>query len=107
MEEDRGEPSLGGLAAEDDWRPRRTMAEDELGRPCSGEVLAAARSALYVGQRRGELCLRGSEPRKGFGELAAAAQCCAGRVGVRRPVLWRRVARWAERAGEREARGAG
>jgi hypothetical protein len=23
MEEDRGEPSLGGLAAEDDWRPRR------------------------------------------------------------------------------------
>jgi hypothetical protein len=49
MEEDRGEPSLGGLAAEDDWRPQRTMVEDELGRPCDDEVLAAARSALDVG----------------------------------------------------------
>jgi hypothetical protein len=101
MEEDRGETSLGGLAAEDDWRPRRTMAEDELGRPCGGEVLAAARSALDVGRRRCELRLRGSEPRKGFGELAAAAQCCAGGVGVRRPVLWRRRG-GLERAGERE-----
>ena len=97
MEEDRGEPSLGGLATKDDWRPRRTMAEDELGQPCGGEVLAAARSALDVGWGRGELCLRGSEPRKGFGVLAAV-QCCAGEVGVRRRVLWRHAARWAERA---------
>jgi hypothetical protein len=50
MEDDRGEPSLGGLATKDDWRPRRTMAEDELGQPCGGEVLAAARSALDVGR---------------------------------------------------------
>jgi hypothetical protein len=57
---------------------------------------------LDVGRRRGELCLQGSEPRKGFGELAAAAQCCAGGVVVWRPVLWRHAARWAERAGERE-----
>jgi hypothetical protein len=76
------------------------MAEDELGRPCGGEVLAVARSALDVGWWCGVLCLRGSKPRKGFGELAVA-QCCAGGVGVRRPMLWRRSG-GRERAGERE-----
>jgi hypothetical protein len=40
MAKDRGEPSLGGLAAKDDWGPRRTMAEDELGRPCGDDAVS-------------------------------------------------------------------
>jgi hypothetical protein len=47
--------------------PRRTMAENELGRPCGGEVLAAARPALAAGRRRDEVSLRGGEPRMGKG----------------------------------------
>jgi hypothetical protein len=50
------------------------MAENELGRPCGGEVLAAARLALAAGRQRGEVCLRGGEPRTGFGGLAAASR---------------------------------
>ena len=82
------------------------MAENELGRPC-GEVLAAARLALATGRRRGEVCLRGSEPRTGFGGLAAATDLgrCSGRRGGTRSMFRRRRA-GQESAGEREARGA-
>jgi hypothetical protein len=65
MEDDRAEPSLGGLATKDDWRPRRTMAEDELGQPCGGEVSFgcgaggavsfACGAATEEGRRRGQL----------------------------------------------------
>jgi hypothetical protein len=82
------------------------MAENELGRPCDGEVLAAARLALGTGRRRGEVFLRGGEPRTGFGGLAAATDLgrCSGRRGGARSVFRRRRA-GQESAGEREARG--
>jgi hypothetical protein len=73
-----------------------TRRRAELGRPCGGgrpttaedhggprRTMAAARLALATGRQRGEVCLRGGEPRTGFGELAAATDLgrCSGRRG--------------------------
>jgi hypothetical protein len=52
------------------------MAEDELGRPCGGEVLAAARSALAAGRRAEDRIWWAGSGAVTLGGVAEA-QCCA------------------------------